>query len=404
MEPRPAGILVLILLVAGTIQGQAVGRMEWDRRVRAARDMGWLARPTAMSELAVAVRRGMLGGRRPFRGEVGRMGEAMAIGVPLPATVDWRNHWGRNWMSPVRHQGPCGSCYVFGTVAVAEAVYRIEHADPDASVDFSEQLLLSCEPTGNCQDGGRSSHVLDYMKEQGTAQESCFPYRALDLPCSPCGLWQEGQDRIRVYDWAWISDDSERREAVMRALQEGPVIAYMTVYDDFYDYGGGVYRKTADASEEGGHIVALIGYDREQSCWIARNSWGTDWGEEGDFRVAWGEVDMGTWTQSCRGVTISNVAPVFGLECDALTIREGECLRLELEVTDPNHDPVMVTAEGLPEGATLSGGESWIMVWTPTYTQAGSYHLVFRASDGSLDAIKVLDVTVRNVKKTPRRY
>ena len=399
------GMVVLLALFAGMLRGQSPDGTEWNRRVRVAREMGWVARHTSMSDLAPELRRAMLGGRRPMVEAGVHGGAARVSSTSAVSILDWRNQWGKNWLSPVRHQGSCGSCFVFGTVAVAEAIYRIEHAEPDVEIDFSEQLLLSCEPTGNCQDGGWSSNVLDYMREQGTAQESCFPYRALDLPCSPCVSWLDGRDRIRIFDWDWVCSGSEDRVALIQALSEGPVVVYMTVYDDFYDYGGGVYRKTPEATEEGGHIVALVGFDRDQSCWIARNSWGTRWGEQVDFRNAWGEVEMGTWAQRCWGVTTTNVAPVFGMTGSSLSVREGERLELDLQVTDANHDPVTVLAEGLPEGASLSGeGGVWRVVWTPSYTQAGSYHLVFRARDGLLESVKAVDVSVRNVKKTLRRY
>ena len=43
--------------------------------------------------------------------------------------------------------------------------------------------------------------------------------------------------------------------------------------------------------------MAIIGYDDAQRCWIAKNSWGTEWGAGGFFRIGYGEVgiDASMW-------------------------------------------------------------------------------------------------------------
>ena len=36
----------------------------------------------------------------------------------------------------------------------------------------------------------------------------------------------------------------------------------------------------------------MIGYDDSKTCWIAKNSWGTGWGESGFFHIAYGECGI----------------------------------------------------------------------------------------------------------------
>jgi hypothetical protein len=74
----------------------------------------------------------------------------------------------------------------------------------------------------------------------------------------------------------------------------GAVSACFLVYQDFFSYGAGVYKHLQGA-EAGGHCVCLIGYDDAQGCWIAKNSWGTGWGDQGFFRIAYGECGIETW-------------------------------------------------------------------------------------------------------------
>jgi len=84
----------------------------------------------------------------------------------------------------------------------------------------------------------------------------------------------------------------------------GAVAACMTIYQDLYGYTGGVYRHVAgDAA--GGHCVCLVGYDDAQGCWIAKNSWNTGWGEQGFFRIAYGECALESWSvQGTSGVSL----------------------------------------------------------------------------------------------------
>ena len=39
----------------------------------------------------------------------------------------------------------------------------------------------------------------------------------------------------------------------------------------------------------GGHAILLMGFDDNHEYWICKNSWGTGWGENGYFRIKYGE-------------------------------------------------------------------------------------------------------------------
>ena len=43
------------------------------------------------------------------------------------------------------------------------------------------------------------------------------------------------------------------------------------------------YPDTKKESLLGGHAVLLVGYNKQQSRYIARNSWGPYWGDKGYF-------------------------------------------------------------------------------------------------------------------------
>jgi hypothetical protein len=67
----------------------------------------------------------------------------------------------------------------------------------------------------------------------------------------------------------------------------------MHVYSDFYNYVSGVYKHTS-GSYVGDHAIIIIGYNDASQYFIVKNSWGTGWGEQGYFRIAYSELTSAT--------------------------------------------------------------------------------------------------------------
>ncbi|CAN8030744.1 unnamed protein product, partial [Ixodes persulcatus] len=63
----------------------------------------------------------------------------------LPEEFDWRNVSGVNYVSPVRNQASCGSCYGFASMAMLEARLRIATKNRVKKI-FSPQDIVSCSP------------------------------------------------------------------------------------------------------------------------------------------------------------------------------------------------------------------------------------------------------------------
>jgi len=223
--------------------------------------------------------------------------EGVPAALALPTSWDWRSVSGNDWTTPIKNQGACGSCWAFGALAAIESRVKLAGDNPGLVPDFSEQYLVSCSP-GSCG-GGFSDITADWIMCEGTVDEACFPYVALDtVPCYDSCFDRESRD-YRDEGWYWVCDNWYTVD-VDRIKQEvfsgGPVSTFMWVYDDFQYYTGGYIYEHTYGTEATGHMVDIVGWGNTGGVdyWICKNSWGTGWGEFGWFRIKMGEVDIGT--------------------------------------------------------------------------------------------------------------
>jgi len=355
--------------------------------------LNWKAGLTSMSLLSPEERRQRLGAFIPLYPEYEKLIRIEAK-LSAPTELDWRNLNGANWLTSIKNQGSCGSCWAFAVIGAVESIYKIERKNPSVQPNLSEQDLVSCSGAGSCK-GGYPSMAADFIKREGVVTEDCFPYTAKDVSCNRCSDWQFKLAKIR--DWGWVTTSTADKNTIINALQDGPLSFYMKVYSDFYHYSGGVYEPTPSAKEEGGHAVVLVGYNSNENYWICKNSWGESWGENGYFKIRMGVCDTGTWVVKVWGVNIVGRPPVLS-PVPSQTVKEGEELLIQLQATDPDGDTLTFKANPLPPRATFDESKGTFK-WTPSYKEAGEYWVRFSASDGFYEDSKDVKITVINVKR-----
>jgi len=209
----------------------------------------------------------------------------------LPDQFTWQDVEGVNWVTSARDQQSCGSCVAFGTISALEAVIQIEMGEK-LDIDLSEAHLFYCGG-GSCSNGWTVSKSVNYLETYGVPGESCFPYTPRQTDCSEtCSDWES--KAIKIVDGAKIRAFPPTIGDIQKALIEhGPLVTTFTVYNDFFNYRSGVYWQTSDVVA-GGHAVAIVGYDNDNEYWICKNSWGRSWGENGFFRIGYGECGSGS--------------------------------------------------------------------------------------------------------------
>jgi C1A family cysteine protease len=223
--------------------------------------------------------------------EVGRMTEP-AHAPATPNKFDLRNVGGKNYVTAIRDQGNCGSCVAFGSLAAMEGTFAWQHKKESPKIDLSEAHLYYCygsKEQVTCNTGWMPARALVHCVT-GIVDEPCFPYAAGDQPCKLCKDWQKRLTKISS-STALTGNVSAMKNWIST---NGPIVGCFIVYNDFFLYKNGVYKHVTGA-QAGGHCVSLIGYDDNQSCWICKNSWGPGWGDNGFFKIGYGECKMEVW-------------------------------------------------------------------------------------------------------------
>jgi len=215
----------------------------------------------------------------------------------LPEQFNYKEKWPKCFHT-IRDQGNCGSCWAFAASEVLSDRFCIASNSRINEV-LSPQDLVSCDSRDRGCAGGFVNKSWDYLKNTGIVAEKCYPYFAGDSGASgicPFGsepslnFCKEGKfKKYKASAHAQITSISEAKKAL---VDEGPIESGFNVFEDFLSYKSGIYRRVSD-NYVGGHAVKVVGYGKDNDgteYWVAANSWNTSWGEEGFFRIAFGEA------------------------------------------------------------------------------------------------------------------
>jgi len=200
-------------------------------------------------------------------------------------------------VTPIRDQRLCGSCWAFAAMASFEssALYHnnLDYEQVGPVADGSEQQMVSCSGAGSCS-GGWYAPVFEYMAKDGVLLERFLPYEAKD---SSCPTSTNQIPKIKAETWGIVDEtkDIPNVSDLKQALcDHGPLAVAVTVTPLFQAYKGGVFNEF-DSSRVN-HAVNIVGWDDtkgSEGAWLMKNSWGSDWGENGYMWIAYGSNNIG---------------------------------------------------------------------------------------------------------------
>ncbi|XP_075751954.1 cathepsin B isoform X2 [Rhipicephalus microplus] len=206
---------------------------------------------------------------------------------PLPENFDSRENWPEcTTIGEIRDQGSCGSCWAFGAVEAMSDRTCI-HSPPGGRkrvVHLSADDLLSCcKFCGDGCNGGFPGSAWNFWVKRGIvtggnydSDDGCMPY-----PIKACDHHINGT----------LGPCDKKIPPTPRCVhmcRKG----YDVHYDDDKHYG--VYQRHTDEAL-GGHAIRLLGWGVENGVpyWLAANSWNTEWGDKGFFKILRGSDECG---------------------------------------------------------------------------------------------------------------
>lgn len=204
--------------------------------------------------------------------------------VDLPDTVDWRKE---GYVTPVKNQGQCGSCWAFSSTGSLEGqTFKKTGKLPE----LSEQNLIDCTKSyGNygCR-GGWMENSFKYVRDnRGIDSETGYPYYTRDL-----GYCYYNAQYNTASDTGFVDLPSGDENALKVAVATiGPIsVAIDATHSSFMRYRSGVYIEPQCGNGLGNldHAVLVVGYGTENGYdyWLVKNSWATTWGDAGYIKMA----------------------------------------------------------------------------------------------------------------------
>jgi C1A family cysteine protease len=199
----------------------------------------------------------------------------------IPFAVDLETYCG-----PVKDQGDLGACTAFAGCGMLEFLFQ---KYKNRSVVLSPRFLYYQELVldGTLQEGdvgscGRTS--CKAINQFGVCEERDDPYSTKDFAVPPTPV-EEGRAmfyRSGAYHRLSTVDD------MRNCLASGYVfVVGFTVYESFegkWEKAGALMPIPSSGERVlGGHEVLFIGYDDTKQAFKVRNSWGTGWGNGGNF-------------------------------------------------------------------------------------------------------------------------
>jgi hypothetical protein len=224
------------------------------------------------------------------------------------SAVDWRNRFTWPWLTTIKDQQACGSCYIFSGVGVLEAMLRIEHSVwcPRSEGDVGDSVSLYFGAHGKC-DGGSPSEVLDWAKANGVADPGCWDYVETERVAHPTADRFGRTGKLDAY--VWLSGADNMKQWIDA---NGPISACFSCYPEFDDacQNDSVYiYSNPNNDPPDGHCIVIVGYDDNKKAWLIRNSWGTGWGTNGYGWFGYGQGVHGLENWSSLGILGSATNP-----------------------------------------------------------------------------------------------
>ena len=249
-------------------------------------------------------------------------------GAYLPSSYDLRDY---GYVTPVKHQRASGSCSVFSMISSLESSMIKQGYETKDTADYSEAHLMwfsHRQRTENIYDstyGDGKNTEYPFLEGNSWFDVASTLFRGSGLQLEENAPWIETDDTeelkyimnqpesdrydsyARLYNAQFIYDDSIN-EAKRCLMENGNLVFMYFVFDDgitgYNETNTCYYQNTV--SDDANHGVAVVGWDdnfsrynfnedmrpEKDGAWLVKNSWGTDFGNEGYFWISYYDTSI----------------------------------------------------------------------------------------------------------------
>lgn len=235
---------------------------------------------------------------------------------PTLQPIDWvdnqavtgvrdRSQWYNPYTDRYYGMGSCSSSYATAAAEMLEGYLSIMKG---RLVSLSVQQIMDCSSNESIMSkigdgkswnygcaGGYLENALSYSLKYDVFDMKTYQYKGFDAQCKTEGLKPKQRVRLPGFVKPWAYDPT----AIKKELKKGPVAASISGSSPIFKfYGLGIID---DLSLSGhnhyicntgkiNHAVLIVGWGRDEifgkEYFVIKNSFGTDWGEDGFARIA----------------------------------------------------------------------------------------------------------------------
>lgn len=218
-------------------------------------------------------------------------GSFTSSGRDLPARVDLRKH-----CTEVEDQSQSNSCAANAAAGAYEYLIKKDaDAKGEEAGDVSRLFIyfigrrLDLENQGETKkkvkdEGMTLGGAVDAMAMKGACRAELWPFELDNVNDKPPEDAFRDAMNYKVAESMSVPVDVDEMK---KALADGyPIITGLKLTQRFFNPGPTGQIRTPDPDDpqsaaHGLHAMLIVGYSDHNQCFIYRNSWGTDWGDQG---------------------------------------------------------------------------------------------------------------------------